>query len=188
MKVAALLSTVVLCAFAARARAADNDPRIARIRAWYSATERALPSYHVVRRDLIDFSSQGGVLTAYLAGDTLAKLDAVFLEERGRATETYYLHADSVYFVSRVVGKYDLSMDGRLIHRVQYRMYFDRDSLIRWIDTTGKDLSLKSAPADSAAKRNLEVAKILIDCAKIEGAVQACIAPSRDTSSVTIAK
>jgi len=182
MKTAALLSTVALCAFAARERTAGADPRIARIRAWYSATEKALPSYHVVRRDLIDFSSQGGVLTAYLAGDTLAKLDAVFLEESGRATETYYLHADSVYFVSRIVGKYDLSMDGRLIHRVQYRMYFDRDSLIRWIDTTGKDLPLKSRAADEEARQDLMQVRILVVCAKLEDSAQSCEKPPRDST------
>jgi hypothetical protein len=182
MKAAALLSTVILCAFAARERAAGNDPRIARIREWYSATEKALPTYHVVRRDLIDFSSQGGVLTAYLAGDTLAKLDAVFLEERGRATETYYLHADSVYFVSRIVGKYDLSMDGRLIHRVQYRMYFDRDTLIRWIDTTGKDLSLKTRAAEEETRQDLTQVRILVACAKLEGSAQSCEKPASDST------
>jgi hypothetical protein len=183
-----LLASMLVLAAVARAGAAGDDPRIARIRAWFSATEKALPRNRVVRRDLAEFASQGAVLTAWFAGDSLAKVNATSYVEGGRWTDDFYVHDDSIYFVSHTVGKYFLSVDGQLIHRVQYRMYFDHDTLIRWIDTTGKDLSLKSAPADSAAKRNLEVAKILIDCAKIEGAVQACIAPSRDTSSVTIAK
>ena len=75
-----------------------------------------------------------------------------------------------------------------MIHRVQYRMYFDHDTLIRWVDTTGKDLALKSAAADSVARRNLTVARILIDCAKIEGPEQSCIAPSKDTATAVLAK
>ena len=183
-----VVACVLVLTSVASATAASDDPRIARIRAWFSATEKALPGNRVVRRDLAEFASQGAVLTAWFAGDSLAKVNATSYVEGGRWTDDFYVHDYSLYFVSHTVGKYFLSVDGQLIHRVQYRMYFDHDTLIRWIDTTGKDLSLKSAAADSAAKRNLEVAKILIDCAKIEGAVQACIAPSRDTSSETIAR
>ncbi len=141
-----------------------------------------MPRNRVVRRDLAEFSSHGGVLTAYFAADTLTKLAGIFYEENGRATEDFYLHTDSVYFVSHIVGKYALSMDGRLIHRVQYRMYFDHDTLIRWIDTTGKDLSVKSQAAEEKGKQYLTTARILIDCAKLEGPEQSCLAPSKDST------
>ena len=190
-KVVLLASVLVLVhvfASVVRASATGDDPRIARIRAWYVATEKSLARYRVVRRDLAEFSSQGAVLTAWFAGDTLVKLNGVYYEDEGRATDDFYVRDDSVYFVSHIVGKYSLSMDGRLIHRVQYRMYFDHDTLIRWIDTTGKNLPLKSAAADSTAKRDLAVARILIDCATLEGPAQACIAPSSDTASGPLAR
>lgn len=182
------LAGVLVLATVARAAAAGDDPRIARIRAWFSATEKALPRNRVVRRDLAEFSSQGAVLTAYFAGDTLRKVNGTSYVEGGRTTEDFYVRDDSIYYVSRTVGKYFLSVDGQLIHRVQYRMYFDHDTLIRWIDTTGKDLPLKSAAADSEANRSLTVSRILIDCAEIEGPEQACIAPSKDSASVSVAK
>ena len=150
---AACITTALLGAHLVLIGATSDDPRIARIRAWFAATEKSLAASRVVRRDLAEFSSQGAVLTAYFSGDTLSKLNGNFYEEGGRATDDFYVHGDSVYFVSHIVGKYSLSMDGRLIHRVQYRMYYDRDSLIRWIDTTGKDLPLKTVAADSEAKR-----------------------------------
>jgi hypothetical protein len=161
---------------------ASDDPRIARIRAWYAATEKALPSNRVVRRDLAGLSSHGAVLTAYFAGDTIRKLNGVAYEENGKSTDDLYLRNDTVYFVSHIVGKYSLSMDGRLTHRVQYRMYYDRDSLIRWIDTTGKDLPVKSEAASAQAKRDHEMARILMDCAKIEGATQSCDVASGDST------
>jgi hypothetical protein len=172
----------------AHAAASSDDPRIARIRSWFSATEKALPRNRVVRRDLADFASQGAVLTAWFAGDALTKVNATSYVEGGRSTDDLYVRGDSIYYVSHTMGRYFLSPDGQLIHRVQYRMYFDHDTLIRWLDTTGKDLPLNNAAADSTAKRNLIVARILIDCAKIEGAAQACVAPVKDSNVVTIAK
>jgi hypothetical protein len=183
-----VLAGVLVASVATHAAAASDDPRIARIRAWFSATEKALPGNRVVRRDLADFAAQGAVLTAWFAGETLAKVNGTSYVEGGRTTDDFYVRGDSIYYVSHTVGKYFLSPDGQLIHRVQYRMYFDHDTLIRWVDTTGKNLALLSAAADSAAKRNLMVARILIDCAKIEGAVQACIAAPKDSAATELAK
>lgn len=176
----AVVVVALPCAFFVRDIGGD-DPRIARIRAWYSATEKALPTNRVVRRDLAEFSSEGGVLTAYFAGDSLAKMDANLYVENGRVTYDFYLHDDSTYFVSHILGKYSLSMDGRIIHRVQYRMYFDHDTLIRWIDTTGKNLSVKGQAADDEAAKDLTMSRILVACARREGPAESCLAPSRDS-------
>ena len=184
----AFVTGALLCTMLVTARAASDDPRIARIRAWFAATEKSLPRNRVVRRDLAEFSAQGAVLTAYFAGDSLRKLNGNFYVEGGRTTDDFYVQNDSVYFVSHIVGKYSLSMDGRLIHRVQYRMYYDHDTLIKWIDTTGKDLSPKGAAADSEAKHDLRMTRILIDCAKIEGPEQSCLAPSKDSTKAVPAK
>ena len=162
--------------------AARDDPRIARIRAWYAATEKALPSNRVVRRDLAGLSSHGAVLTAYFAGSAITKLNGVAYQENGKSTDDVYLRNDTVYYVSHIVGKYSLSMDGRLTHRVQYRMYYDRDTLIRWIDTTGKDLPVKGEAAEAQVKRDREMARILMECAKIEGATQSCDVASGDST------
>ena len=178
----AAVAAALPCAFFIRGVAAGGDPRIARIRAWYSATEKALSTNRIVRRDLAEFSPEGGVLTAYFAGDSLAKMDVNLYFENGRATYDLYLHDDSAYFVSHVLGKYSLSMDGRIIHRVQYRMYFDHDTLIRWIDTTGKDLPANGQAADDEAAQDLTMTRILVACAKREGMAESCLAPSRDTT------
>ncbi|HMI57324.1 MAG TPA: hypothetical protein VK511_04710 [Gemmatimonadaceae bacterium] len=160
---------------------ARDDPRIARIRKWYAATEKALPSNRVVRRDLAGLSSHGAVLTAYFAGDTIKKLNGVAYQENGKSTDDLYLRNDTVYFVSYIVGKYSLSMDGRITHRVQYRMYYDGDTLIRWIDTTGKDLPVKTDAANAQVKRDHEMARILMECAKITGQTQSCDIESGDS-------
>ena len=176
-----VLAVAVLCVSVARIGVASDDPRIARIRKWYAATEKALPSNRVVRRDLAGLSSHGAVLTAYFAGDTLRKLNGVAYQENGKSTDDLYLRNDTVYFVSYIVGKYSLSMDGRITHRVQYRMYYDGDTLIRWIDTTGKELPVKSDAANAQVKRDHDMARILMDCAKIEGATQSCDIVGQDS-------
>jgi hypothetical protein len=160
---------------------ARDDPRISRIRKWYAATEKGLPSNRVVRRDLAGLSSHGAVLTAYFAGDTIRKLNGVAYQENGKSTDDLYLRNDTVYYVSHIVGKYSLSMDGRLTHRVQYRMYYDGDTLIRWIDTTGKELPVKTEAANVQVKRDQEMARILIACAKLAGQKQSCDIESGDS-------
>jgi hypothetical protein len=176
-----LVAVVLVCAFVVRAAAAaaDGDTRIARIKAWYAATEKGLPKNRVVRRDLAEFAPEGAVLTAYFAGDTLRKMNVIFYAEAGRATDEFYLHSDSVYFISHVVGRYSASVYGQLIHRVQYRMYLDGDSLLRWVDTAGKDLPVTSPAADSEMTRSLAMAHIFMDCAKRDGPEQTCLNPAR---------
>jgi hypothetical protein len=174
-----VLAAGLVCAVVVRAAAADGDPRITRIKAWYAATEKGLPKNRVVRRDLAEFAPEGAVLTAYFAGDTLRKMFVIYYADAGRATDEYYLHRDSVYFVSHIVGRYSASVYGRLIHRVQYRMYLDNDSLLRWVDTAGKELPVKSQAADSAVERSLVMARIFVACATQGGPEESCINPER---------
>ncbi|MDQ2767884.1 MAG: hypothetical protein M3Y30_12090 [Gemmatimonadota bacterium] len=162
---------------------ASDDPRIARIRAWYAATEKALPTLHVVRRDLAGLSTQGAALTAYFAGDTLRKLNGTYYVENGRTTDDLYLRDDSMFYVSHIVGKFFLSVDGQLIHRVQYRMYYDHDTLLRWVDTTGKDLPVKGDAADAQVKRDRTLERVLVECAKMIGPAQSCETASGDSAT-----
>jgi hypothetical protein len=53
-------------------------------------------------------------------------------------------------------------------------MYYDRDTLIRWIDTTGKELLVKSVTGEAQSKRDDILARILVDCARISGPAQSC--------------
>lgn len=177
-----VIAVALPCAFFARGAVASDDPRIVRIRAWFAATEKTLPKHRVVRKELAEFSSEGGALTAYFAGDSLAKLDANLYVENGRVTYDFYVHHDSTYFVSHIIGKYSLSMDGRIIHRVQYRMYFDHDTLIKWIDTTGKDLSVQGQVAADQAAKALEMGRALMACANMAGPSVSCLAPSSDST------
>ncbi|MEO8880210.1 MAG: hypothetical protein ABI446_07395 [Gemmatimonadaceae bacterium] len=177
-----VIAVALPCAFFALGGATRNDPRIARIRTWFLAAEKALPGNRVVRKELGEFSSEGGALTAYFAGDSLSKLDANLYVDEGRVTYDFYMHDDSTYFVSHIIGKYSLSMDGRIIHRVQYRMYFDHDTLIRWIDTTGKELPVQGQAADDEASKDLTMGRILMACAKLADPSAACLAPSNDST------
>ncbi len=177
-----VIALALPCAFFVGSVAASDDPRIVRIRKWFAATEKALPKNRVVRKELAEFSPEGGALTAYFAGESLAKMDANLYVENGRVTYDFYVHDDSTYFVSHIIGKYSLSMDGRIIHRVQYRMYFDHDTLIKWIDTTGKALSVKGQVAADGAAEALTMGRALMACAKMPGPSVLCLAPSNDST------
>jgi len=169
--------------FVAVASAAGDDPRIARIRAWYAATEKALPKLHVVRRDLAGLSTHGAALTAYFAGDTLRKVNGTYYVEDGRTTDDIYLRDDTMYYVSHIIGKYFLTVDGQMVHRVQYRMYYDHDTLLRWTDTTGKDLPVTGDSADAQVRRDRTLARVLTDCAKVTGPAQSCETASEDSTT-----
>jgi hypothetical protein len=176
--VAAIALPIVLAKRAERERDRNEDPRIVQIRLWQRATERALPSYRSAKRELEGFSAEGGELTAYFAADTLEKLSGIFAGERGRATEQYYVRDGAPYFIFRTAEMYDKPLSGRVAHSSSERLYFHGDSLIRWIDSAGKQLPLSSRAAQVERQNDLLTARALVECATNIPSKDACEAPA----------
>ena len=178
--VALIALPIVMTKIAERARDRNEDPRIVEIRQWQRATERALPSYRSETRELEGFSAEGGELTAYFASDTLEKLSGIFAGESGRATEQYYVRGSAPYFIFRTAEMYDKPLSGRVARSSTERLYFHGDSLIRWIDSAGKQLPLTSRAAQVEQHNDLLTARTLVECAKHMSSKDPCEAASDD--------
>jgi hypothetical protein len=161
----------------AQSSASPSEARISEIRAWYAATEHALPSYRTKEFDLDGFSLEGGVLHAYFAGDTLRKLSGEFLGESGRALEEYYIRNDTMYFTYRKLERYDRPMSGRVENTSENRFYFRGDSLVAWIDSAKHRSRVDSREADENRRDEIATARSLIECVLGKPESHTCVAP-----------
>ncbi|HEX8691771.1 MAG TPA: hypothetical protein VF746_05090 [Longimicrobium sp.] len=137
---AALLALSLLAAAAGPGggRATDAPPRleqdsvIRRIRAAYARTNAGLPRCERRRRELMDQSTEGGRLDAYVCRGEVVKLVAVLYGETGRATEEFYLAGGRPYFVYRVSLRYERPF-GKVASTGEDRFYFQAGRLVRWL-------------------------------------------------------
>jgi len=129
---------------AAQGRAAADqtvEEKVKAIRARYDEVEKGLSSCRQVKRNLMGESTEGGELTAWLAGQSLRKLSAKFYGEMGQALEEYYLWDDRLFFVLRVESRYDKPLSGVVKSKTEERFYFADGALIRWLDSAKKEVS-----------------------------------------------
>lgn len=117
------------------------EEKVKAIRSRYEKVEGALKHCKQVKRDLPDQSAEGGELTAYFSGQSLRKLEAKFYGETGQAIEEYYFWNDRLFFVLRVVSRYDKPLSGVIKSKSEERFYFANDALIRWLDPQKKEAS-----------------------------------------------
>ena len=122
--------------------AADQtvEEKVKAIRARYDEVEKGLSECKQVKRDLPDESTEGGELTAWLAGPSLRKLAAKFYGETGQALEEYYFWDDRLFFVLRVESRYDKPLSGVVKSKTEERFYFGDGALIRWLDSAKKEV------------------------------------------------
>jgi hypothetical protein len=127
----------------AQGRAADStvEEKVKAIRARYDEVEKGLSQCKQVKRDLMGESTEGGELTAWLAGQSLRKLSAKFYGETGQALEEYYFWDDRLFFVLRVESRYDKPLSGVVKTKTEERFYFADGALIRWLDPAKKEVS-----------------------------------------------
>ncbi|MEP6689781.1 MAG: hypothetical protein ABJD07_01425 [Gemmatimonadaceae bacterium] len=135
----------------------DSEPAaIVAIRDHFAQIERELPTYRLDSTDLMDRSAEGGVLSAYRAGDALRKLKAKYYGETGRATDNFYYWRDSLVFVYRLDERYDRTLSGKVIARQENRYYFDGSHLVRWLGPDGRAVQLSSPEAHEAETQYLK--------------------------------
>jgi len=147
------LSSVVILLFGVlashQAKAQDPDP-IPAIRQQYAAINRKPARYKKVKKELLNFSAEGGELVAYLSGPSIVKISATFYGEMGRVTDEYYYSNDKLIFIYRKYRHYSGHLTGKVVRTTENRYYFKDDKLIRWIDEKGQQVS--SASSEFAAK------------------------------------
>ena len=115
------------------AAVASDSAVISRVRAAVALIDRKASKYRRTKHDLKGFSLEGGELTGYFEGDSLRKLHARHFGESGRATEDYYFASGRLVFVLRVDEQWTLPLSGKVRSRVEHRVYFENDRLIRHV-------------------------------------------------------
>ncbi|HYW70247.1 MAG TPA: hypothetical protein VE961_04390 [Pyrinomonadaceae bacterium] len=135
------------------------------IRQHYANINQNVGRYRRVKKDLSGFSTEGGEMIAYFHGPTVMKIVATFLGETGKAIEEYYFWNGQIIFVLSTENRYDKPF-GKVVRKIENRLYFKEDRLIRWIDENGKEI--RSDSADYATKQSdyLKTSKQLSDGAR----------------------
>jgi len=140
----ALLLTLVLLPGMENAVAASwqTADRVQTIRQQYAAINRGARRYKKVKKELSGFSLEGGEMTAYFDGPAIVKIVANHYGESGRADEEYYYSKGKLIFVYRKDFRYDRPLSGKVVSTKENRFYFHNEGLFRWINETGKPVTV----------------------------------------------
>jgi len=81
-------------------------------------------------------------MTAYFDGPAIVKIVANHFGEMGRADEEYYYSKGKLIFVYRKDFRYDRLLSGKVVSMKENRFYFHNEGLFRWINETGKPVTV----------------------------------------------
>lgn len=127
---------------AVSSQAPQTENSIQLIRQQYAAINKRARGYKKVKKELSGFSLEGGELIAYFDGPAIVKIVATHYGESGRASEEYYYVKGKLIFVFRKDFRYDQPMSGKVIETKENRFYFHNEGLFRWINETGKPVTV----------------------------------------------
>ena len=153
----------VLASHEAKAQGPDPIPAI---RQQYAAINRNAARYKKVKKELLNFSAEGGELVAYLSGPSIVKISATFYGEMGRATDEFYYANDKLIFIFRRHSHYRTPLTGKVVRITENRYYFKDDKLLRWIGEDGKEVSTTAPEFGQAEARLLASSKQFVEGAR----------------------
>ena len=153
----------VLASYEAKAQGAQSPDPIQTIRQQYAAINRGAARYKKVKKELLGFSAEGGLLIAYLSGPSIVKISATFYGEMGRATDEFYYANDKLIFIFRKHLHYNAPLTGKVVRITENRYYFKADKLIRWIGEDGKQVSTTAPEFGQSEERLLASSKQFVD-------------------------
>jgi len=137
-----------------------------------------IKSYKKVEKDLMNRSTEGGVLTGYFDSDELRKIVAVYYGEMGKAIEEYYFFKGNLFFVSMQYQhyiyplwsdtpiKFENPIDDKIGKISETRYYFKDNRMIKGIDSGGGEINKSVSGHGEREKKLLENAKEFIEILK----------------------
>lgn len=117
---------------------------ILKIRKEYAGINADSKKYHLVLKDIMGLSTEGGELKSYYDGNELKKSVLTLFGEMGKTIKEYYFADKQVFFCYERNAGYDKPMymkDMRINKIVEIRYYFNNEKLIRWVGASGKIVS-----------------------------------------------
>jgi hypothetical protein len=122
-------------------------------------------SFKRVERDLSDFSTQGGMLNAFLEGDRLRLIEATLYGETGQSRrDFYYDDSGRLFFVLETESRYEKPF-GPVARTHEYRYYFHEGRLIRLVDE-GREVSGADVQYASRVKMVIQLSEELSKVAR----------------------
>jgi hypothetical protein len=163
-KVAAQLMFFVLLIGASCLGQKKETPEmvVARIRKQFAKLTVDSSKWRMVREDLEGRSTEGGEIKKFYRGDTLTKAVITFYGETGKSVSDYYFWDREVFFALERNSYYNkpMSVRGAKISKSEEnRLYFDKQTLMRWINLKGKKVD-SDLYADKE-KQVLDVLKVV---------------------------
>lgn len=114
---------------------------ILKIRKEYTAINADPKKYRITLKDIWGLSTEGGELKNYYDGYELKKAALTLFGEMGRSVMEYYFTGKQVFFCFERHTEYDKPIyesDMRIKKIEENRYYFNGESMIRWVDASGK--------------------------------------------------
>jgi hypothetical protein len=147
----------------ASASSPQGKDSITSIRERYTAINKNLSKYRVVKKELLGFSTEGGELVAYVDGASVVKMAATHLGETGRSLEEFYYRDGELIFVFYRRETYDAPMSGRVSKTAEERFYFADGRLIRWLDSRGRAVAPGRGEYREAQARYLDSSRRFVE-------------------------
>ncbi|MBC7806530.1 MAG: hypothetical protein H7145_10305 [Akkermansiaceae bacterium] len=129
------------------------------IRKYYARVNAEAKRYAKKERDLSGFSAEGGTLIGFYSGSELRKMVATYYGESGRTITELYLADGALIFALSTDLRYvrPLGFDGKdagkIASTAQSRFYFNKGTLIQWLDSDGKSVRTDGAAARGESQR-----------------------------------
>lgn len=122
------------------------------IRQKYAAINANIKTYSMVEMDPPESSAEGGSLTGYFAKDTVKLIVEMYYGETGKKRTESYFDKGRIIFIHSTLHHYNNppitspDFDPADSWIEEERFYFDKDKMVRWIDT-GKNIIRIKDPA-----------------------------------------
>ncbi|MES2063488.1 MAG: hypothetical protein V4456_16285 [Bacteroidota bacterium] len=115
----------------------DTAKTIEKIREEYKIVNENQTKYHLLEKDLIGETTEGGFLAAYLDGRDLRKIKATYYKETGKVIEEYYFNQNELFFafVQEYYYNKPIYEQGSKIASIKEdRYYFNKKLLLKWLN------------------------------------------------------
>jgi len=157
---------------------ASADPRIADIRKEYQTVRGALSAYTQEAVELDGYSTEGGTAKAFRDAKGNIRLIRVELcGESGKVFEEYYYRNGLLLFAFYEHHRYNVPFnvsketakelgiepfDPKKTKITEDRYYFDKGTMIKWLDEEKKDVEIKSKEFRDAAKEVIDLSNEML--------------------------
>lgn len=138
MKIVVLLAVLVASASLPLC-AAPHERDIQMIRRHYSEINSNLRRYSRIQRDLMNHSTEGGVLNACFAGSAPRKVVVRLYGCQHQVQKEYYFWNNRLVFVDEVKVRYESLASSKVLSRKENRFYFVQGRLVRWLGPDKKE-------------------------------------------------